>query len=96
MDDDRTLRTARMRWRAAEDRLFPSLLTAPASYQRGVTAMQAVVTELRRRGGSPAPSGQAVATTSPADASAASRPCGPPPRRRSSVTTACIAVTPRW
>ena len=53
MDDDRTLRTARMRWRAAEDRLFPSLLTDPASYQRSVTAMQAVVTELRRRGGGP-------------------------------------------
>lgn len=39
---------ARGRWRAAEDRLYPALLADPASYQRGLTAVQAVVEELRR------------------------------------------------
>lgn len=43
-----------MRWRAAEDRLYPGLLADPGSYQRSMTAMQAVVVELRRRGGGPA------------------------------------------
>ncbi|MGQ0572766.1 MAG: hypothetical protein ACT4RN_01035 [Pseudonocardia sp.] len=49
--DETVLRVARMRWRAAEDRLYPSLLGDPGSYQRSMTAMQAVVAELRRRGG---------------------------------------------
>ena len=40
---------ARARWRAAEDRLYPSLLADPAGYQRGIAAVQAVLAELRRR-----------------------------------------------
>jgi len=40
---------ARARWRAAEDRLFPSLLNDPTHYQRGISAVQAVLGELRRR-----------------------------------------------
>jgi hypothetical protein len=41
---------ARARWRAAEDRLYPSLLNDPSAYQRGLAAVQAVLGELRRRG----------------------------------------------
>jgi hypothetical protein len=41
---------ARARWRAAEDRLYPSLLNDPSAYQRGISAVQAVLGELRRRG----------------------------------------------
>ncbi|MFC4947293.1 hypothetical protein [Pseudonocardia sp. GCM10023141] len=40
---------ARARWRAAEDRLYPTLLADPTAYQRGLAAIQAVVEELRRR-----------------------------------------------
>src|SRR4051812_15659580 len=40
---------ARSRWRAAEDRLYPTLVADPSSYQRGIGAIQAVVAELRRR-----------------------------------------------
>lgn len=40
---------ARARWRAAEDRLYPTLLADPSAYQRGIAAVQAVVGELRRR-----------------------------------------------
>ncbi|WP_028936154.1 hypothetical protein [Pseudonocardia spinosispora] len=40
----------RARWRAAEDRLYPTLITNPANYQRALTQVQAVVEELRRRG----------------------------------------------
>lgn len=50
---DLMLRMARMRWRAAEDRLYPGLFTDPGAYQRSMTAMQAVVAEVRRRGGGP-------------------------------------------
>lgn len=38
----------RARWRAAEDRLYPTLLADPAGYQRSVGAVQAVLVELRR------------------------------------------------
>ncbi len=41
---------ARARWRAAEDRLYPSLLNDPSAYQRGISAVQAVLGVLRRRG----------------------------------------------
>ena len=41
---------ARARWRAAEDRLYPTLIANPASYQRALTQIQAVTDELRRRG----------------------------------------------
>lgn len=44
-----TVRVARMRWRAAEDRLYPALLADPGSYRRSMTAIQAVVAELRGR-----------------------------------------------
>jgi hypothetical protein len=40
---------ARARWRAAEDRLYPTVLADPATYQRGLAAAQAVVAELRVR-----------------------------------------------
>ncbi|NMI01336.1 hypothetical protein [Pseudonocardia acidicola] len=40
---------ARSLWRAAEDRLYPTLISDPSSYQRGIAAIQAVVAELRRR-----------------------------------------------
>jgi hypothetical protein len=40
---------ARARWRAAEDRLYPTLLADPTAYQRSIAAVQAVVEELRRR-----------------------------------------------
>lgn len=46
---DMALNIARVRWRSAEDRLFPALLGDPNAYQRGVAAVQAVVEELRRR-----------------------------------------------
>jgi hypothetical protein len=48
-DDVLAVRVARARWRAAEDRLYPSLLTDPSAYQRCMTALQAVVAELRDR-----------------------------------------------
>jgi len=43
------LYSSRVRWRAAEDRLYPSLISDPASYQRAITDVQAVVAELRHR-----------------------------------------------
>jgi hypothetical protein len=43
------VRAARVRWRSAEDRLYPALLAAPTSYQRVIRAVQAVVAELRRQ-----------------------------------------------
>ncbi|WP_103384034.1 hypothetical protein [Pseudonocardia dioxanivorans] len=44
-----TVAMARNRWRAAEDRLYPTLIADPGSYQRSINAIQAVVTELRKR-----------------------------------------------
>ncbi|MEJ3655269.1 hypothetical protein WEH80_20070 [Actinomycetes bacterium KLBMP 9759] len=44
---------ARARWRAAEDRLYPTLLTDAGAYRRGIAAVQAVLCELRRRGAGP-------------------------------------------
>ncbi|HEY2207568.1 MAG TPA: hypothetical protein VGH99_24210 [Pseudonocardia sp.] len=41
---------ARRRWRAAEDRLYPTLIADPTNYQRALTQIRAVVTELGRRG----------------------------------------------
>lgn len=43
------LPAARARWRAAEDQLYPSLISDPGSYQRAITAVQTVVAELRHR-----------------------------------------------
>lgn len=43
------LATARMRWRSAEDRLYPQVMTDPDTYQRVVSVMAAVLDELRRR-----------------------------------------------
>jgi hypothetical protein len=40
---------ARLRWRAAEDRLYPTLIADPAAYERALGAVQAVLGELRRR-----------------------------------------------
>jgi hypothetical protein len=41
---------ARARWRASEDRLYPMLVADPASYERALAYVRAVVGELRRRG----------------------------------------------
>ncbi len=64
---------ARSRWRAAEDRLYPTLINDPSSYQRGLADVQAVVAELRRRSrcaeeliAAEAASGELVATACPA------------------------------
>lgn len=43
------LAAARMRWRAAEDRLYPQVMTDPDVYQRVLTVVGAVTSELRRR-----------------------------------------------
>lgn len=40
---------ARVRWRAAEDRLYPTLIADPAAYERALGAVQAVLAELRLR-----------------------------------------------
>ncbi len=53
MDDggpgaDRLAR-AQLRWRAAEDRLYPQAMSDPEAYQRVVAAVSAVLSELRRR-----------------------------------------------
>lgn len=40
---------ARVRWRAAEDQLYPGLLNDPTAYQRGLTALRLVSEELRSR-----------------------------------------------
>lgn len=42
------LAVARMRWRAAEDRLYPQLIGDPDAYQRVVELVGAVLGELRR------------------------------------------------
>jgi hypothetical protein len=45
---------ARVRWRSAEDRLYPTLINDPAAYERALGAVQAVLTELRLRCSNPA------------------------------------------
>lgn len=40
---------ARVRWRAAEDRLYPALIADPSAYERALGAVQAVLRELRLR-----------------------------------------------
>lgn len=44
-----TLALARLRWRAAEDRLYPTLIADPVAYERALRAVRAVLVELRRR-----------------------------------------------
>ena len=46
---DRTLIAARARWLAAEDRLYPALVSDPAGYERALGQIRAVVGELRVR-----------------------------------------------
>lgn len=41
----------RARWRAAEDRLYPTLIANRSTYQLALDQIQAVVDEVRRRGG---------------------------------------------
>jgi hypothetical protein len=41
---------SRARWRAAEDRLYPTLIANRSTYQRALDQIQAVVEEVRRRG----------------------------------------------
>jgi hypothetical protein len=45
---------ARVRWRSAEDRLYPTLIADPVAYERALGAVQAVLTELRLRCADPA------------------------------------------
>jgi hypothetical protein len=45
---------ARLRWRSAEDRLYPTLVADPAAYERALGAVQAVLAELRLRCADPA------------------------------------------
>jgi hypothetical protein len=40
---------ARVRWRSAEDRLYPTLIADPVAYERALGAVQAVLEELRLR-----------------------------------------------
>ncbi|WP_250550326.1 hypothetical protein [Pseudonocardia sp. H11422] len=40
---------ARSLWRAAEDRLYPTLISDPSTYRRAIADVQAVVSELRKR-----------------------------------------------
>ncbi|HZZ45804.1 MAG TPA: hypothetical protein VFE65_02840 [Pseudonocardia sp.] len=46
---DRGELMARMRWNAAEDRLYPALIADPAGYERALGDIHAVVAELRLR-----------------------------------------------
>jgi hypothetical protein len=46
---DRTQMAARARWLAAEDRLYPTLVTDPTGYERALRQIHAVVEELRTR-----------------------------------------------
>jgi len=79
MDDDVALRAARMRWRAAEDRLYPGLLADPGSYQRSMTTTQGVLAELRRRGGGISGLLAAEAAAAEAAAAAGTDDAGLPP-----------------
>jgi hypothetical protein len=46
---DRTQLAARARWLAAEDRLYPALVTDAGAYERALTQIHAVVEQLRAR-----------------------------------------------
>jgi hypothetical protein len=46
---DSGIGAARVRWRAAEEHLFPMLVADPSGYQRAVVELRAVVDELRVR-----------------------------------------------
>lgn len=43
-------RAAWLRWRGAEDHLYPTLISDPTGYQRALEQIHAVVAELRLRG----------------------------------------------
>lgn len=90
MDDGLALRVARGRWRAAEDQLYPSLLADPTSYQRTMSAMQAVLAELRRRGGGT--EGLLAAESSAAEVVAMACPDGAAVRAELLVAVACGTV----
>jgi hypothetical protein len=51
--DGSAIAAARARWRAAEDRLYPTLIADPTTYQRALGQVHAVLDELRRRCGDP-------------------------------------------
>lgn len=78
---------ARARWRAAEDRLYPTLLADPAAYQRGIAAVQAVVGELRRRAADVA--ALVTAEGAPDELVAAACPAGVPVPMDLLVAVAC-------
>jgi hypothetical protein len=40
---------ARLRWRGAEDQLYPTLIADPSRYQKALEQVRAIVVELRRR-----------------------------------------------
>lgn len=93
--DDMVVRIARMRWRAAEDRLYPALLADPTSYQQTMTAVQAVVAEVRRRchdleRGDPA--GLLAAEAAAFEVVAVACPGGVPVPPELLVSVACSAV----
>jgi hypothetical protein len=44
-----TVAMARNRWRSAEDRLYPTLIADPSTYQRSIKSIQAVVAAIRER-----------------------------------------------
>lgn len=79
--------TARARWRAAEDRLYPALLADPASYQRSLAAVQAVVTVLRTRTADV--SDLVTSEAAPAELLAAACLAGPPAPADLLVAAAC-------
>jgi len=51
--DGSAIAAARARWRSAEDRLYPTLIADPTTYQRALGQVHAVLDELRRRGDDP-------------------------------------------
>jgi hypothetical protein len=78
---------ARARWRTAEDRLYPTLLADPHAYQRGLTAVQAVLDQLRRRDTDLA--GLLAADAAPDELVAAACPGGSPLPAELLVGVAC-------
>ncbi|GAY12991.1 hypothetical protein [Pseudonocardia sp. N23] len=50
MDSHEALDVARTRWRAAEERLYPTLIADPAAGARAVDAIRQLLVELRRHG----------------------------------------------
>ena len=71
MNPTRALDVARAQWRAAEERLLPTLIADPAAAARAVDAVHLLLAELRRHGDDPA---ALVAAAADPDALAAAAP----------------------